>query len=262
MRALALLVAVAACGDSKPRCDRAIAGLDAYSQRGAILWFGEMHGTQESPRLVVDAVCRASSVTSVQLGLEIPDGEQDRIDTYLRSDGSTTARAALLEGPFWLVRDGRSSEAMLGLVERTRLLRRAGATVDIVAFDHPAMDRDAAMAEAVANARKADAIFVGLSGNVHSRRTKGSSWDPDYVPLVAHLVDRGLPVTTFDVSANGGTFWGCVGRERDEPDCGEHPNQQREPGEPWTLGPARDASHDGIYRVGPTHASPPARPLR
>jgi hypothetical protein len=30
-------------------------------------------------------------------------------------------------------------------------------------------------------------------------------------------------------------------------------------GTPWTLGPPRDDSHDGVYFVGNTTAAPPAR---
>jgi hypothetical protein len=266
MRAFVMLLAIGvlACRSSTPQrfsCDRSVPGLDAHLARGKLLWFGEMHGTAESPRFVVDAACHAARLGRVQLGLEVPGAEQARIDAFLRSDGSPAARTALLAGPFWDVRDGRSSEAMFDLVDRTRRLRASGATIDIVAFDGPARDRDAAMADVVAKTRDPEAIFIGLSGNVHSRRTKGTSWDPEYVALVAHLVARGLPITTWNVSANGGSFWGCVSKgPDDEPTCGEHPNSGSETGDPWTLGPARDESHDGVYRVGPTTASPPARP--
>jgi hypothetical protein len=241
-------------------CERTIAGLDVHLRPGALLWFGEMHGTVESPRFVTDVACHAARISRVQLGLEVPSAEQPRIDAYVRSAGSDADRAALLDGPFWNVRDGRSSEAMLALMERVRILRSQRANIDIVAFDGPAFDRDAAMAAAVADARDATAIFVGLSGNVHSRRIKGTSWDSEYMAAVAHLVARGLAVTTFDTASNGGTMWACMSTNPDsEPICGVHPNGRSDDGEPWTLGPPRDASHDAVYRVGPTTASPPAR---
>jgi hypothetical protein len=49
-----------------------------------------------------------------------------------------------------------------------------------------------------------------------------------------------------------------VSRGPGEPVCGEHRNfADRSPGPAWTLGPARDDSHDGVYFVGVTTASPP-----
>lgn len=261
------LIALAVCsftacgrGGRVPSCERSIRSLDAHLERGAILWFGEMHGTEESPRFAGDVACHAMHAGPVQLGLEVASGEQMRIDRYLRSDGNATERATLLDGGFWRQHDGRSSEAMVALIERLRVLRAAGAAMEIVAYDVPwAPDRDAAMAEFVARVRDPKAIFVGLSGNLHSRRTKGTPWDPDLVPLVAGLVARGLEITTFDVSSNGGTFWACMSDGPGDPErCGEHDHKGGEPAEPWTLGPARDPSHDGVYSVGATIASRPA----
>jgi hypothetical protein len=151
---------------------------------------------------------------------------------------------------------------MVALVERVRALRAAGAKIDIVLYDDPIENRDEAMAARVIALRDAKAIFVALSGNVHSRRTKGTPWDPSLVPTVARLLAANLPVTTFDVSAAGGTMWACLSTPDHVPDCGEHPNSNGGPGTPWTLGPPRDDAHDGVYYVGPTHASYPAKQSR
>ena len=258
-----LVVALVACGGSQQvkqhACDKPIDGLAAHLKPGAILWFGEMHGTEESPRFVVDAACQAAKVARVQLGLEIWKAEQPRFDNYLASKGSDADRKALLDGPFWTQADGRSSQAMIALVERVRVLRGAGAKIDIVLFDDPIANRDEAMAKQVIARRDPKAIFVALSGNVHSRRTKGTPWDPELVPTVAHLAAAKLPVTTFNVSARGGTLWACMSTPDHEPNCGEHPNSDDGPGTPWTLGPRRDDAHDGVYFVGPTKASYPAK---
>jgi hypothetical protein len=247
-------------GRRAPASERSITGLEAHLERGAILWFGEVHGTEESPRFAGDVSCHAAHTGCVQLGLEIANDEQVRIDRYVRSDGNAPDRAALLEGDFWRQHDGRSSEAMVALIERVRVLRAAGAAIDVVAYDIPgATDRDAAMADYVARTRDPQAVFIGLSGNIHSRRTKGTPWNPDLVPMVARLVARGFVIATFDVAANGGTFWGCISDGPEQPlRCSEHENRCVESGEPWTLGPALDPSHDGVYRVGTTTASRPA----
>lgn len=250
--ALILLVLVA-CNRKQVavQCERSIEGLNLSA--GRIVWLGEMHGTMESPKFVGDVVCQGARAASVQLGLEIATAEQMRIDRFL-VDGK---RDSLLAGPWWRQHDGRSSTAMLALIERIRELRRGGAKVSIVAYDALSLDgRDTAMANFVRAARKPDHLFIGLSGNVHSRRTK---WN-DMTPLVAQLVAHGLGVKTYDVSASGGTFWGCMSHGDHEPICGEHPmGIDREKGTPWTIGARRDESHDGVYFVGKTTASPPAR---
>lgn len=270
-----LILALVACGGRHVKqhtCDKPIGGLASYLKPGAIVWFGEMHGTEESPRFVGDAACLAAKVAHVQLGLEIPHAEQPAFDRYLKSKGSDADRAALIAGPFWQQADGRSSKAMVALVERVRVLRAAGAPIDVVLYDDPpkmerdgftpareVVGRDEAMAKMVMKLRDPKSIFVALSGNVHSRRTKGTPWDPNLVPTVAHLVVAKLPVTTFNVSSAGGTMWVCMGGPDEEPECGEHPNANDGPGTPWTLGPPRDDAHDGVYFVGAIKASFPAK---
>ena len=251
--AILALVGLGACSNQRgPTCERLIDGLDKHLAAGRIVWFGEMHGTEESPRFIGDAVCLAAKRARVQLGLEVPHTEQALFDRYVQGKAD---RAALLRGPFWEQVDGRTSHAMVGLLDRVRALRKAGAKIELVLFDNPLDNRDEAMAQLVIQRRDAKAIFVGLSGNIHSRKQR---WR-ELVPLVAHLIAAKLPVTTFNVSSNGGTFWGCVGTDDHEPVCGVHDNHDDGPGKPWTLGPARDNAHDGVYFVGKTTASPPAR---
>ncbi|MBS1121986.1 MAG: hypothetical protein H6Q90_4214 [Deltaproteobacteria bacterium] len=149
--------------------------LDARLTPGAIVWFGEMHGTEQSPRFVGDVVQHTAHTWSVQLGLEIPRDVQPQLDRYFASDGGVTARAALLDGAFWRWHDGRSSDAMLGFIERVRALRADGSVIDVVAFDIPSDDatsdargRDLAMAEWLIRA-----VMVVLSGDVQILRTRG-----------------------------------------------------------------------------------------
>lgn len=249
--ALVAVVVLGGCNQRRLTCPRKIAGLS--TNPGDILWFGETHGTEESPRFVGDVVCQIARLDSVQLGLEIPQDEQMRIHQYLM-DGD---RAALIAGPFWSLRDGRSSQAMLSLLDRVREMRERGGRIEVVAFDAGGADRDQAMAKAVSGARNPNGVFVALSGNTHSRKTQRDGT----TPAVAHLVAEKLPVRTHDVVASGGTMWGCVSTDPTaRPACGEHPNGGAgAPGTAWTLGPAGDPSHDATYRVGPTTASPPAK---
>jgi hypothetical protein len=251
---VATVVVLAGCegGSKRLRCPRPIKGFK--TEPGQMYWFGEMHGTEESPRLVGDAVCEAARWDRVQLGLEIWQDEQLRIGHYL-VDGD---RAKLLAGPFWAQHDGRSTTAMVALLDRIRQIRDDGGKVEVVAFDitnEP--DRDNAMAKAVMGARDPSAVFIGMSGNIHSRRTK---WN-EVTPLVARLIEQHFKVKTYDVSATGGTMWSCIATDDHEPVCGEHPNSNDGgKGAPWSLGAPRDDSHDGVYFVGPTKAAGPAKP--
>ncbi len=257
MRAFALVaivVAAVGCRPGKPKldCKRPV---QITAEAGSVWWFGEMHGTVESPAFIGDVACAvAQAGQHVQVGLEIWNTEQRAIDRFLENG----ERDALLAGPFWTAHDGRSSTAMVDLLDRVRWLRRAGARVDVIAYDVTNKpDRDEAMAIKVLASRDAYGVFIGLSGNIHSRRTK---WN-ETTPLVSHLVDAKLPVRTHDVSASGGSMWACMATGDSEPVCGEHPmNKDVAAGTPWTLGPPKDASHDGVYYVGATKAAFPAKP--
>jgi hypothetical protein len=247
------LVATACTRPKKPQiqCKRPI---QITAEVGGVWWFGEMHGTQESPAFIGDVACAVAQADHhVQVGLEIWASEQAAIERYLDNGD----RARLLAGPFWAHHDGRSSVAMVELIDRVRWLRKAGAKVDIVAYDiTDKPDRDEAMAIKVLASRDAKGVFVGLSGNIHSRKTQ---WN-EVKPLVSHLVDAKLNVRTHDVSASGGTIWACMATDDHEPVCGEHPmSKDEKSGTPWTLGPPRDDAHHGVYYVGETKASPPAR---
>ncbi len=245
---------LAACEGGRRRltCPHPIKGFK--TEPGQMFWFGEMHGTEESPRFVGDAVCEAARWDRVQLGLEIWQDEQLRIGHYLM-DGD---RKKLLEGPFWAQHDGRSTTAMLALLDRIRQIRADGGKVEVVAFDitnEP--DRDKAMAKAVVGSRDPNSVFIGLAGNIHTRRTK---WN-EVTPMVARLVEQHFAFKTYDVSASGGTMWSCMATDDHEPVCGEHPmSDHGGNGAPWSLGTPRDESHDGVYFVGPTKAAGPAKP--
>ena len=205
--------------------------LDDLLVPGRLVWFGEVHGTEESPRFVGDVVARALAVGHpVQLALELdPDG---------------------LAREVWDGTDGRHSHAMRALVERVR-----ARGVPVLAYDVPCGDRDREMAATVLARRDPAAVLVGLSGNVHSRRVRGVPWDPAFVPLVVHLLEAGLDAVTFEAAARGGTCWVHTDRG-----IGVHTSPARDvAGEPGTLGPPDDGAHDGVYYVGVTTASLPVR---
>jgi hypothetical protein len=188
---------------------------------GHILWFGEMHGTWEAPRFVGQILSALDG--PLQLGLEMPP-----------------AAVASLDDDWWTFHDGRSSEAIAELIHHARALGVALIGYDVDSGDRD-RDRDRSMAAAVLAARDPNAIVVGLSGNVHSRKKPFE----DITPCVMHLVDAGLTVTTYSLVASGGSLWACM------PECGLH---GMPPG-----GDDDDGAHDGVVMLGESTAAYPAR---
>jgi len=99
---------------------------------------GETHGTNEAPELFADLVCAASKKRQVIVALEQPSQDQPAIDAFLKSDGKVGARAQFLKAGMWnqSTKDGRSSEAMLGLFDRLRRLKQAGRIQSVAAFQN------------------------------------------------------------------------------------------------------------------------------
>jgi len=237
-----------------------IANAASLLHPGALVLLGEMHGTQESPRFTADLVCAAATSGPVILGLEIPRDEQSRIDGYLASKGSAGERARILAGAFWTrpMQDGRSSEAMFGLIERMRGLRARGRDVRVVALDRAAGDpsnRDEAMAARLRETKAVapKAIVIALNGNFHN------SLAPDgaTAPMGARL--RDLDPVALTVAYSGGNLWMC------DTSCGLHAIKGSDTNTavwsielvPVSMG---DRRWNGVFHVGALHVSPPAVP--
>jgi hypothetical protein len=224
--------------------------------RGAKILLGEMHGNVQTPRFVGELACAASKRGAVRVGLEIPNSEQARIDSFLASSGSTAARAALLKGPFWndSYQDGRKSQAMVVLLETLRRLRQQGADVGVVLFDSQAQDRNLGMAENLRGAFAAapKAVFIVLTGNLHARRTPGEFSDTF---MAARLAEKGVDLTALDARYGRGTTWACMSGDT----CGPIAFG-RGPDVPLAvvMKPSADGAYDGTFEVGAPIFSPPA----
>ena len=258
----------------QPIC-RPVSGLSASLKRGNILLLGELHGTQEAPAFVADVVCMAAKKRiPVTLGLEIPSDEQASIDRFLDSGGMAAAEARLTEGAFWRpqkLQDGRSSIAMVRLIERVRALRASGYQVRIVAYDMksgtPVAERDRVMAQSLTAAagREPANLLVVLSGNVHNRLTRGVAWNKEYEPM-GHLLTKSgnnSRVISLNMSHEGGEAWSCrsPSPDSDEVICAPYSYRPQAGATAWSvkLTAAPGAPFNGDYGVGRITASPPAR---
>jgi hypothetical protein len=162
-------------------------------------------------------VCQSSAAGfSVALGLSIPRTEQERINRYLASPGAPSDQDELLRGLFWRRphQDGRSSRAIMDLIDRVRSLRHYGLFIHVVAYDTEeaiGSQRDALLAKVWEDRRKAhpDELFVILAGNTHTRTVQGTQWDPDFVPMARRLVGSDPSLMALDLSYAQGKRWGC-----------------------------------------------------
>lgn len=197
-------------------------GLDEAASQIQAVWrptrpllVGEIHGTNEVPRIVATLLERQSCEHKVLLLLEIPETEQARIDAFMRSNGKTPALRTLLAGKFWTQegQDGRSSEAMVDLIARARGLHAAGRTVALAAFA-PAGQGDGTNYETRMTdnlrrhvVRHPQHQVITLVGNYHSGLLQIQDSEPDAQPMGWQL--RDLDPLSITVFARSGAYWAC-----------------------------------------------------
>lgn len=239
-----------------------VSGLRSYLTMGRVILLGELHGTKEAPAFVESVVCHGSSLgLRVTVALELPQVEGPQVDRYLRSNGSFSDRAALVRAPFWFkdYQDGRSSQAMLALLEAVRSRIDRQEPIDVVLLDRPEarQDRDAEMANRllVAVGEAPTNLFVVLTGNLHNRITEGSG-------RLGHRILEALGperVLSLNQAYSGGSAWVCMS---DSP-CGSRTIRGRAGSALGVeVGGASGSEHyHGTYGVGEIHASPPAKEL-
>lgn len=230
-----------------------------------VLLVGEIHGTVEVPALVADLADALAAEEPLVVGLELPRDEQKHIDAFLDSAGTGDDRAALLAGKFWTrdYQDGRSSAAMLDLLERLRQLRLR-TKLEVLALDQVGAAvadgdaRDQAMAERLSAALddhpKARALV--LAGNFHTRLQKGAPWDESH-EFLGYRLSR-LEPYAIEIMGVAGSAWICTGPETDSCKARDFPESSLKPG--IELGAeVNERGHQGMWRLERTSASPPAK---
>lgn len=230
-----------------------------------VLLVGEMHGTAEVPQALADiALAMANDERPLIVGLEIWRGEQKAIDRFMDSAGTYEDRTQLLAGDFWTreYQDGRSSEAMVDLIDRLRALALK-AEVSVLAFDEdPAAQldgaaRDKAMADRLARAleRQPEAQALVLAGNFHTRIQDSAPWDPEHRFMGHHLLD--YQPYSIEIMGLAGSVWTCTGAEVDSCKARDLPEAPMPPG--LTLGDElNERFHHGAWLLPKVTASRPA----
>jgi len=255
-------------------CGEALAGAEPLLAPKQTLLLADPLGTRELPAAALQLLCDASARgTPVALGLSIPASEQFLLDTYLASEGrSQDLQSMLMLSNFWRrdYQDGRSSRAVLWLIEQARRLRASGREVSLVAIDSNGASGNAREAEMEKNVlafrqKHPDAWLLVLAGDVHVRPGR-VDWDGDFEPLGARL-SRALPsLRALDVGFARGSQYACRYNIWEKVECNvfaRSPTDEasQEPGvtNGVRLFPEPDDSgfHGRLY-VGALTASPPA----
>jgi len=223
-----------------------------------IILIGEVHGTQETPRLFSNLVTVAAREKNrrIGVGLELPISLQRLIDEAVKKNAKIDSfREQLFADPAWQkvqnFNDGRTSQAMLDLICDTLKLAESQ-QVSLFFFDTEIMDRDETMAKFIGQRVREqgyDVTFI-LTGNIHANRAPRHPRKPQIVPMGHRLEEQGFTVHSYDVGYSEGDAWVCT------PECGVHHLQG------WSTiadsGVKDQQGYDGVLFVGSIHASPPA----
>ena len=247
-----------------------IAGLDQKIADPKLnyLLVGEYHGTQEMPGIAADALCAAAATgRTVVLGVEFTPANQPFLDAYLASDGGAEARKALLSAPAWTEEGGRTTVAIVDMMERARVLAKAGHKIAITAFDRVpepivSQERETGMADGLARAQAEHpgSLVVALTGLGHADKEGWVSRTPPITSAGGILPqDRTLSIA---FARPGGQYWGCHAPNGDRTrGCTAYDMPPREPvaqrGIVWDS--TLRGGFDGVYSVGSAYtASEPA----
>jgi len=255
-------------------CGQSVQGVEEVATAGTALLIGEQLGTREVPAAVGNMVCQlASAKRPVLLGLSIPRDDQPTLDNYLASAGSRADQETLLKAGFWRLtpRDGRSSRAMVVLLERVRRWRAEGLDIQVVAHDATDLkgdEREEAMAKLLHERLKArpQAVLLAVGGNYHMKQKDGAPWSRRFQPTGSRLAKLGTSVRSLDVAFHRGTRWACAATSAKGHDCriyaaSPSDDSYSAPGTPLSvkLFPQRsDEGFDGQLHVGRLTTALPA----
>ncbi|QSQ11084.1 hypothetical protein [Myxococcus landrumensis] len=257
-----------------PECGTPVEGASSVMKAGGVLLMSDPLGTQEVPSALVRMSCEATSQgLPVTLAVSFPSSEQPLFERYLASNGDAAAVQELLtSSAFWrrTYQDGRSSRAMLWLVEQARRLRASGKDVALAAIDSDTLqgnEREAQMAENLlkVQASRPQAWTVALTGSIHARSVE-TNWNGKLEPMGARVA-RALPSTrTLDVGFQRGSQFACRYNIWGELECdvfGISPSQEARQSSKQAAGlelyaaQKPDGFHGRLY-LGALTASPPA----
>lgn len=166
--------------------------------RSDLLLLGEMHGTQEVPRLVLGLLDDLASLGYGGLGLELPRGQESQLVQWAAGMGEPPPFFGPAE-----FRDGRGNTQAVSLIRQA--LSHKGKW-NLLCFDIGFLpegeewaDRDRHMAENLVEQWQehcAGRKVIAVCGNYHSRLVAPAEPDPGPWPSFGHCVRQSKPDLT------------------------------------------------------------------
>lgn len=183
----------------------------ALAEVSDVLLLGELHGTQDVPRLTASLLPKLTTRGYGALALEIGTGERDALAAWASGETDEPPRFFAQPGA-----DGRGNVQALALVKEAAQIRW-----QILCFDVNVMgthdkwaDRDAGMAENLTAQWEnccPDAKVIGICGNLHSRlQNTGAEWMREHWPSFAAALRERQPnrrIASVKIACHGGTFY-------------------------------------------------------
>jgi hypothetical protein len=199
-------------------CESAPTGVQLPLAERRLVLVADIPGTNEIPAFVGRLACEAarSGVPTV-VALELLRVDQESVDTYLASQGTSADRAAFLQVARSFssrVSGSHASQAVLQLLDLLRTLRDTGHGLRVVVFDEPgnAPGRGKARASTLERVRRAEpeSLLLVLVERSQVRTVLGRDETPATAPLGWYLAHWGLKPLSLDVRALGGQLWSCA----------------------------------------------------
>jgi hypothetical protein len=237
---------------------------------------GEAHGTNEIPRIFLDAVCLTAQSRRVVVAVEQPSSDQSAIDAFISSDGGSQAEEAFLRAQMWNqpTKDGRSSQAYFRLFEALRIMRATGEIAGVVAIqpfrtfpgsltvaevqklvaEYSQAQYEKDMAKLVERAAQPGTIVLALTGGIHAMLTEVPFGDK-FIGMAGHLPPEST--LTFNAVSQGGESWACQAGS-----CGPIRFSDASKGQPRSLVmSAENPTYSGtLYLGSPITVSAPQPP--
>jgi hypothetical protein len=168
----------------------------------------------------------------------------------------------LVSSEDWQVGDGRSSDAMLALIEQLRSLSHADPQVVVTAIkprdtDAPGASQTSYEKRMAANleaaAKDEQVLVFALVGNFHALRAPFPSdmGFPTFEPMAMHLPAPATLNVLF--TTDGGEAWNC------QETCGRHPMYADSLQSKLPFFRFMRSAYDATLSVGKVSASPPAK---
>lgn len=290
------LISMSACSEVQlsdkvatvPSC-KPIEGVEAVldSPLPRVIILGELHGMDGPPNFAKALVCHSlARGYRTALGFEMSDDAEQRLKIFLASKGSEDARIEMFNHTMWTndFTDGRSSEAMLALLDYARITQQSESSFKPFFFQSTDVDwsqyeadpnavlqaNEKGMAENILSFSQKNEIdkTIILVGNLHAKRAKNPFGDHDYDFMAVHMP---APETlTLSNLYGSGTSWNCLGSITGETVCGASdtqgnvdPDSELAKTENYEIKiiqspTAAIKGYDGWFYVGAANASKPA----